>query len=144
MPRRRNQAEEQQEAVVTREPGDEPEREPFPPQRGWKHDNAAGVERLTYTDTDTHVYEFWLKFRDGKPSEAVRTYMKDNGFRWAPDAPSGGRWPEVKGAWVRPIDYATQSQDRLHGERVFDRVVEMICTEKGIAPETKVGGPTPF
>ena len=128
---------------ATREPGDEPDRESLPPQRGWKHDNGAGVERLLYNDGDNKRYEFWLKFRDGKPSDAVRAYMKDNGFRWQPDAPTGGRWPEVKGAWARPVGYETRSQDRLHGERVFDKVVEMICAEKGIAPPEKTGG-TPF
>jgi hypothetical protein len=140
MPRKRSQAQEQQEQVPAREPGDEQDREPLPPQRGWKHDNTAGVERLTYSDTDRQLYEFWLKFRDGKPSDAVRSYLKDNGFRWAPDAPTGGRWQEVKGAWVRPIGYETQSQDRLHGERVFDKVVEMICAEKGIAAPEKTEG----
>jgi len=127
------QEQEQQEPIATREPGDE-SREPFPPQRGWKHDNTAGVERLNYIDTDKKIYEFWLKFRDGKPSEEVRHYMRDNGFHWEANAPQGGRWPDVAGAWVRPIGYGTQNQDRLHGERVFEKVVEMICAEKGIAP----------
>lgn len=142
MPRKRALAEEQQEQQhATREPGDDtPER--FPPQRGWKHDNTAGVERLNYIDTDKKIYEFWLKFRDGKPSEEVRQYMKDNGFRWEANAPQGGRWPEVEGAWVRPIGYATQNQDRLHGERVFDKVVEMTRAEKGIeAPQRAEGVP---
>jgi hypothetical protein len=144
MPRKSTQTQDQelqgQEApTATREPGDEPERRTLPPQRGWKHNNAAGVEWLNYIDTDKKIYEFWLKFRDGKPSEAVRNYMKDNGFRWAGMAPSGGRWPEVEGAWMRPIGYQTAAQDRLHGERVFDKVVDMIHEEKGIVRE-----PEPF
>ena len=140
MPRKRALADEQQsqEETVTREPGDDT-REPFPPQRGWKHDNTAGVERLNYIDSGKRIYEFWLKFRDGKPSEEVRQYMKDNGFHWQASAPQGGRWPEVAGAWVRPIGYETQNQDRLHGERVFEKVVEMIRAEKGIeAPQQEV------
>lgn len=143
MPSKSTQAQEQEQLEpATREPGDEPDREPLPPQRGWKHDNAAGVERLNYIDTEKKIYEFWLKFRDGKPSDAVRSYLKDNGFRWAPDAPSGGHWPEAKGAWVKPLGYNTTAQDRLHGERVFDKVVEMICAEKGItAPEKNEGMP---
>lgn len=141
MPRKSTQISEQEpiEGVAVREPGDEPVREPLPPQRGWKHNNVAGVERLTYMDTDKKIYEFWLKFRDGKPSEAVRAYLKDNGFRWAGNAPSGGRWPEVAGAWIKPIGYQTQAQDRLNGERVFDKVVDMILEEKGVARE-----PEPF
>ncbi|HVX12049.1 MAG TPA: hypothetical protein VHC22_12785 [Pirellulales bacterium] len=142
MPRKSTQAQEQEpqgldaEApVAMREPGDDLDREPLPPQRGWKHNNAAGIEWLNYIDTEKKVYEFWLKFRDGRPSEAVRNYMKDNGFRWAGGAPSGGRWPDASGAWVRPIGYQTQAQDRLHGERVFDKVVDMILEEKGVVPE---------
>ncbi|HWB10552.1 MAG TPA: hypothetical protein VG826_15085 [Pirellulales bacterium] len=144
MPRKRTLANEQQhEETVAREPGDE-QREPLPPQRGWKHDNAAGVERLYYTDTEQGVYEAWLKFRDGKPSEAVRNFMKDNGYRWQPEAPSGGRWPEVQGAWVRPTNYQTLSQDRLHHERVFAKVVEMIYAEKGIEAGQSQGQRIPF
>ena len=61
--------------------------------------------------------------------------MKDNGFHWEPTAPKGGQWPDAEGAWVLPLGLATKSQDRLHGERVFETVVQMIRDEKGIAAE---------
>lgn len=140
MPRKNSQAQqqEQQQDAPTREPGDESPA-PARPQRGWKHSNEAGVERLSYTDSEEEIYEFWLKFRDGKPTDKVRQYMKDNGFHWESNVPSGGQWPAVDGAWVRPIAYKTRNQDRLHGERVFEKIVQMICAEKGIeAPQLEV------
>lgn len=158
MPRKSKAQEQEQRAA--REPGDEPEREPLPaaaapasrqqderepasPLRPWKHDNVAGVERLNYTDAKKKIFEFWLRFRDGKPSDKIRQYMKDNGFHWEPEAPKGGHWPDADGAWVRTLGLATKSQDRLQGERVFDKVVEMIYAEKGITAPQKTGG-VPF
>lgn len=131
------------EHATAREPGDERRRKPFPPQRPWEHDNLAGVERLTYSDADKKIYEVWLKFRDGKPSEEVRRYLKDNGFHWEPNAPEGGRFG-VKGAWARSTAYATLGQDRLHGERVYRKVAEMIRAEKGLTPEQSQSEGVPF
>lgn len=141
MPRKRSQAQEQQEPVTAREPGDESEHEASSPQRGWKHDNAAGVERLYYTDTTNGVYEAWLKFRD-KPPQKVIDFVKDQGYRPKRNAPRGGRWPEVEWAWAVKTNYETLSQDRLKHERVFDKVVEMTLAEKGIpAPQKTEGVP---
>lgn len=146
MPRKRALAEEQQEQQqehreqpTGREPGDEtPER--FPPQRGWKHDNAAGVERLLYSDSEKKIYEAWFKFRDGRPPQKVIDFILDNGYRPKANVPRGGRWPEVTWAWAKPTNYETLSQDRLNHERVFEQVVEMMCEEKGIAhPEPAEG-----
>lgn len=104
----------------------------FPPQRGWHHDNTAGVERLYYSDRENEIYEAWLKFRDGKPPQPVIDFIRENGYRPKRNAPRGGRWPEVEWAWAKPTNYETLSQDRLKHERVFDKVVEMMCAEKGI------------
>jgi hypothetical protein len=136
MSRKHNLAQEQEQhqETVTREPGDEPQREPFPPQRGWMHDNVAGVERSYYSDKENEVYEAWFKFRDGKPPQKVIDFMLDNGYRAKENAPRGGRWPEVKWAWARKTNYETLSQDRLNHERNFARIVEMMYAEKGIEP----------
>lgn len=137
MPRTRTLAKEQkqqEEVIITREPGDEPEREPLPPQRGWKHDNAAGVERLFYSDRENEVYEAWFKFRDGDPGPKVRGFLHEKGYTWKPNAPAGGRWPEVKGAWKIPTNFETLSRDRLNHERNFAKVVEMMYAEKGVEP----------
>lgn len=127
---------------VQREPGDEPEARRYPKAFGVRHDNEAGVELSMYTDKEKKIYEVHLKFRDGKPSEEVRRHMKENGFRWQPAVPQGGHF-NVAGAWVHPIGYKTQSQDRLQGDRVYQKVVDMIREEKGIerAPDS---GQTPF
>lgn len=128
----------QQEPPASREPGDEGDRKPFPPQRGWKHDNRAGVERLFYSDTEKGIYEAWFKFRDGKPPQKVFDFLKSNGYQPEPNAPSGGVWPEVKWAWARPTNFLTLSQDRLQHERNFDQVVEMMLAEKGIEQKQEV------
>jgi len=137
MARKRTQAQEQQleqqESVATREPGEDAEPDSVSPLRQWKHDNRAGVERLNYMDPEKEIFEFWIRFRDGKPSDKVRRYMSANGFHWEPTAPKGGQWPDAEGAWVLPLGLATKSQDRLHGERIFEKLVEMILEEKGIS-----------
>ncbi|HVX62910.1 MAG TPA: hypothetical protein VHC19_19980 [Pirellulales bacterium] len=140
MSRKRNLAQEQEQPLEPHQPSgttpppvQESQHEHASPLRPWKLDNVAGVERLNYIDAGKEIFEFWIRFRDGKPSGKVRQYMKDNGFHWEPDAPKGGQWPEADGAWVRPLGLATKSQDRLHGERVFEKVAEMLREEKGIA-----------
>jgi hypothetical protein len=125
-------------------PGTETEeRKPFPPLRSWQHDNQAGVERLTYSHKGDNHYETQLRFRDGKPSDAVRKAMKDAGFRWAGDAPQGGVF-NVEGAWVRPHNINTVSQDRLAGERVYREVRDMMLKEKGIEAPAQEQGREPF
>ena len=138
MPRKRalaeEQKEQQEEQAIAREPSDDtPKR--FPPQRGWKHDNVAGVERLLYSDSENKIYEAWFKFRDGRPPQKVIDFIMDNGYRPKRNAPRGGRWPEVEWAWAKPTNYETLSQDRLNHERVFEKVAEMMRAEKGIEPE---------
>lgn len=139
MPRKRTLAQEQEQSLESQQasgaapsPAQEERGEQVSPLRPWKHDNVAGIERLNYIDAGKEIFEFWIRFRDGKPSDKVRQHLKDNGFHWEPDAPKGGHWPEADGAWVRPLGLATKSQDRLHGERVFEKVAEMIREEKGI------------
>lgn len=114
-------------AVATREPGDEPERKPLPNPWPIKTNVPEGLEYRLARDP----YQAEIKFAAGKPSEAVRQIMKDGGFRWAPDY-------EV---WARPIEFKTQMQDRLQGERVYADVLKAIRVEKGIAaPEQDVPG----
>lgn len=139
MPRKRTLDQEQEQSLEPQQPSgpmpssvQESQDEHVSPLRPWKLDNVAGVERLNYIDAGKEIFEFWIRFRDGKPSDEVRRYMKDNSFHWEPDAPKGGHWPEADGAWVRPLGLATKSQDRLHGERVFEKVAEMLREEKGI------------
>ena len=139
MPRKRTLAQEQEQPIESQQPSgaaplpvQEEHGEHPSPLRPWKHDTVAGVERLNYIDAGKEIFEFWIRFRDGKPSDKVRRYLRDNSFHWEPDAPKGGRWPDAEGAWVRPLGLSTKSQDRLHGERVFEKVAEMLREEKGI------------
>ncbi len=120
--------------VATREPGDERIYPPAPNPFGNRHDNQAGVELSSYSDKDSGTYEAWIKFRDGKPSDAVRAFMKQNRMQWHGDVPKGGIF-DVAGAWTLPIGFNTRQQDRLHAERVFTKVVEMILEEKGLVRE---------
>ena len=124
----------QQEPPASREPGDEEERKPFPPQRGWKHDNLAGVEQLFYSDSEKGIYEAWFKFRDGKPPQKVFDFLKEKGYRPQGNAPRGGVWPEVEWAWASRTNFETLSQDRLDHERNYRQVVEMMLAEKGLTP----------
>lgn len=151
MPRKRTLAQEQEQPVEPQQPRgaaaspvQEEQGEHGSPLRPWKHDNVAGVERLNYIDAGKEIFEFWIRFRDGKPTDKVRQYMKDNGFHWEPDAPKGGQWPDAEGAWVRPLGLATKSQDRLHGERAFEKVAEMLREEKGIDAAQSQGQSIPF
>lgn len=117
-----------------REPGDDtPKKLPDVEIRGWSVNNAAGVELLTYANRtpDKKRFETWIKFRDGKPSEAVRQIMKEGGFKWHPDVPEAGAF-KGEGAWTHPIGYATGAQDRLQGQRVFADVVNQTYKDKGI------------
>ncbi|HVX13095.1 MAG TPA: hypothetical protein VHC22_18065 [Pirellulales bacterium] len=124
------------EPPVSREPGDDGDEKRFPPQRGWKHDNRAGVEQLFYSDSEKGIYEAWFKFRDGKPPQRVFDFLKDNGYRPKKNAPRGGVWPQVEWAWARPTNFQTLSQDRLQHERNYGQVVEMMLAEKGVVKES--------
>jgi len=109
----------------------------YPKLRSWAHDNAAGVELNSYASTDEKLFEIRLQFRDGKPSEDARRYMKDNGFRWEPNREPGANFM-TPGAWVHKVAYEG-AQDRLTAERVYFNVVETIRKEKGIEPEPAIG-----
>lgn len=124
-------------AAVVREPGDEPIYPPAPNPFGVHHDNRAGVELSNYSNRENGIYESWIKFREGKPSDQVRQHMKDNGFIWRGDVPKGGHF-DVAGAWTLKIPYPTRNATRLKGERVFAKVVDMILEEKGLVPEPEL------
>jgi len=103
----------------------------------------SGNPSLGYFARTRHSETEEPKFRDGDPGEKVRRYMKDNGFHWESGAPAGGRF-NVAGAWVRPTTYETLSQDRLHGERVYRKVVDMMLEEKGLTHEQPQAEGVPF
>lgn len=136
MPRKRDLAQDQQqrEETTTRQPVDGSPARP-PEQRGWKHDNVAGVERSYYTDSTNGIYEAWFKFRDGRPPQKIIDLIRENGYRPKQKAPGGGRWPEVLWAWAKPTNYETLNQDRLNHERLFDKIVELMRADKGMASE---------
>ena len=106
----------------------------YPPLRSWAHNNAAGVELSSYSSKEKKIYEMQLRFRDGKPSQEVRQFMKDNGFRWESEAPKAGVY-DVATAWVHPVGFNTGAQDRLTAERIYSGVVEMIKRERGLDQE---------
>ena len=68
-------------------------------------------------------YQAEIVFAEGKPSEEIRTLMKREGFQWQNE----------RKVWARPIEYKSQMQDRLHGERVYAEVLKAVRAEKGIA-----------
>jgi hypothetical protein len=111
------------------------EKKVYPKARSWKLDNAAGVELMSYTDKDHGAYEMWIRFREGKPSDEVRQAMKEQGFKWHPDAPKGGGHFDVEGAWVHKTGYSTGNADRYTAEKTYQTVVDLVRKEKGIEPE---------
>lgn len=125
----------------SREPGDDTVI--YPKARSWKHDNVAGVELMSYRDDEKRIYEMWIRFRDGKPSEEIRQIMKDQKFQWHDDAPKGGGNFDVEGAWALKVGYQTASQDRLTAERTYFDVVDAMLKAKGAEAEPSAGR-TPF
>lgn len=103
-----------------REAGDEAERPKIPNPFTFINDTAAGV-RVAY---GRDPYQAEIRFKDGKPSEAVRQIMKEAGFRWNPPFE----------AWTRPVEYNTRAQDRIVAERTARAVTKLVCEEKGIEP----------
>ena len=97
-------------------------------QRSWKDrasvviDQAAGVKLHFNHKNHTAVIEFL----DGKPSDAIRATMKDNGFSWRiPDKDSL--------TWQKKIRLATREQDRATALATFNEVADMLRAEKGVA-----------
>lgn len=120
MSKKRNlaQEQEQQEEVLTRDPGEDPsEHIPEVNPRGWASNNAAGVEYLTRRDP----YQFLIRFKE-KPPQEVIDYMKDNDFRWN----------SQDKVWAKPIGKYTQAQDREIGRRTYGKVVALLLEQKGI------------
>lgn len=110
-----------------REPGmDEPPERKYPPRRGWHKHNAAGLRR--HENRDTKPWQAEIEFKE-KPSEAlmdaIRPVLKESGFHW--DKHSGEH-----GAWVKPIRYDTQAQDRYVAERATHDVIAIVARHKGI------------
>jgi hypothetical protein len=114
--------------VAGREPGDEriypPTANPFE----IASNNGANVRLFEHRGSgrDDPYYRF-IAFPDGKPSDKVRQFMKDKGVQW--NKPVGSK------TWNIIIDYPTRNQDRLHAERVFAEVINLILEEKGLARE---------
>lgn len=121
------------EAVAEREPGDDTATATKWPrvQSGGKLDNAAGVEMYEFGDKPSGRYEMRLAFRDGDPGEEVRSFMKDNGFKWDKHATGAHKFQDA-GAWVHPIAYENGWRDRLQAEKVYAEVVKMLYAQKGI------------
>jgi hypothetical protein len=55
--------------------------------------------------------------------------MKSEGVRW--------NYPTGTKSWNVIINYPTRHQDRLHAERVYDQVVNMLLEEKGLVREAE-------
>ncbi|MBP3955466.1 hypothetical protein J8F10_09245 [Gemmata sp. G18] len=108
----------------------------FAPHRqdGQSHADAvgrrAGYSAAGMTDVVAGVrlrehqnpYLSTIKF-DEKPSDEVKSKLKEHGFRWNQDNKE----------WIRPIEYETRVQDRILAERAFEEVAKMVRDERGIA-----------
>ena len=88
-------------------------------------DRQAGVR--FYFNYERHTGE--ISFAD-KPSEEVRSLLKENGYQWKAEAK----------VWSIPIRFESREQDRLHAKKIFHQVAELIRMEKGIEP---AGQPLP-
>lgn len=120
----------QEAPLASRNPGQEGGRPKYPNPFETKCSPAAKVRLLEHSATGQgDRYYFIIAFPDGVPPEKVRTFMKSEGVRW--------NYPEGTKSWNVIINYETRHQDRLHAERVFDRVVELMLQEKGIARPTE-------
>jgi hypothetical protein len=80
-------------------------------------DKLAGAKLLEHHDPYLSIIRF-----EEKPSDAVREKLRDGGFKWV------GENKE----WVRPINFDTRGQDRIHADRVFGDVTKMTREERGI------------
>ncbi len=91
----------------------------------------ANVRLLEYRGTG-HDYPYFriISFPNGEPTEGIRDYMKTHGVQW--NKPMGSK------SWNVVSHYPTRSQDRIHAERVFRKVVDMILEEKGLARESSL------
>jgi len=117
-PQEQAQAVVQAVAEATRMPGDEP------PEKKWAPRTQAVTDNMAKTKFhfDHERHRALIEFGEGKPSDEVRTALKDGGFRWDRD--------EKK--WEMPVQYTTREQDRVHALHVFNQVSAMIRQEKGI------------
>ena len=119
-------------------------RKPFKEHKSLAHDNAAGVELMSYVDTsdpENRINQLWLRFRDGDPGEGVTAFMKDteNGsFRWEKNAPKGGGNFDVAGAWVIDYTWADRNAKRYIADKTFDAVRNMMRKERGVEPDYTV------
>lgn len=103
-------------------------------QEGQSHADAvgrrAGYSAAGMTDVVAGVrlrehqnpYLSTIKF-DEKPSDEVKSKLKEHGFRWNQDNKE----------WIRHIEYETRVQDRILAERAFEEVAKMVRDERGIA-----------
>jgi len=80
-------------------------------------DKVIGAHRLEHVNPYLSIIKL-----DEKPSEEVRTKLREDGFTWSPKNTE----------WKRPINYDTRQQDRESARRTFDEVCKMIRTERGI------------
>lgn len=118
-------------AESTRLPDDTPHADRHPPKE------RVIQSGLTFTRTDVlagvkqgegfrlvgnyKVREIVMAF-DEKPSREVITALHDAGFTWK----------SADKLWTFTIGRDTAAQDRLHGERTFEKVAGMVRAERGI------------
>lgn len=95
------------------------------------NNDQANVRLLEYRGSGRdEPYFRIISFPSGKPTERVRDFMKSQGVQW--NKPTGSK------SWNVVIHYPTRSQDRVHAERVFRKVVDMILDEKGLTREPEL------
>ncbi|MBY0460326.1 MAG: hypothetical protein K2V38_23680 [Gemmataceae bacterium] len=85
---------------------------------GYRRDNLAGVRLLE----DRRLRQVQLAFAE-KPSDEVRQVVREAGFRWL----------QKEQVWAQRVDPQAGWQTRADAEKLFERVVDLIRAEKGIA-----------
>jgi hypothetical protein len=95
---------------------------PAPDPFGIASDYVVGV-RLFESKRDRQMA---IKFGEGrpedKPSQEVIDTMKEAGYRWNPS----------NKIWAHPVRFDSAMSTRIDAERLYQKVCEMIRTEKGI------------
>src|ERR1700722_7068099 len=95
---------------------------PAPDPFGIATDYVTGV-RLFESKRDRQMA---IKFGEGraedKPSQEVIDTKKEAGYRWNPSYR----------IWAHPIRYDSAMSTRMDAQRLYDKVREMICDEKGL------------
>jgi hypothetical protein len=117
------------------------EKQPAAEPRGqWSaRESEPKVDKtLRITDGDTQmrfqfnhlVHEAEIKFPE-KPSDEVRTFLKDHSWKCDEDVLTGEK------VWHKPVHFETRVPGRVTANREFWQASDMVREEKGLPPRSQ-------